>query len=104
MNKKTIIFIKNKIINDKIILDILAQFKNKKLGLDMSCVESINSNLFIKSLLSNKFKLFNLKSEVLSYLSLVLKENNLRSYMNEFDFQEEKRELTRRKFFIASNT
>ena len=104
MKNKTIIFIKNKIINDKTTLDVLSKSKNKKLGLDMSCVETINSNLFVESLLLNKFKLFNLKNEVLIYLSLILKENNLKSYVNEFDFQENKRELVRRKFFIASST
>ncbi len=104
MKNKTVIFIKNKIINDKTILDILTKFKNKSLGLDMSCVETINSKLFIENLLLNKFKLFNLKNEVLVYLCLILKENNLKSFVNEFDFQENKRELVRRKFFVASNT
>ena len=104
MKNKTIIFIKNKIINDKTTLDVLSKSKNKKLGLDMSCVETIYSNLFVVSLFLNKFNLFNLKNEVLIYLSLILKENNLKSYVNEFDFQENKRELVRRKFFIASST
>jgi hypothetical protein len=103
MKNKTIIFIKDKIINDCTVSDILKDFKNKNLGLDMSCVDSINSKLFIENLLSNKFKLFNLKSETLAFLSLILQDSSLKSYINKTDFIDEKRELVRRKFFIASN-
>ena len=102
MKNKTIIFIKDKIINDCTVSDILKDFKNKNLGLDMSCVDSINSKLFIENLLSNKFKLFNLKSETLAFLSLILQDSSLKSYINKTDFIDEKRELVRRKFFIAS--
>jgi len=104
MKSKTVIFIENRIIDDDITFNILNSFKNKKLGLDMSNVESINSKLFIKSLLSDKFKLFNLQNETLTYLSLILKEGALKSYINKSDFMEEKRELIRRKFFIAQSS
>ena len=104
MKNKTVIFIENRIIDDNITKYILNSSKNKKLGLDMSNVESINSKLFIKSLLSDKFKLFNLQNEILTYLSLVLKGGDLKSYINKTDFMEEKRGLIRRKFFIASSS
>ena len=103
MKNKRIIRIKNKIVDDNLILDILNDKNCKNAGLDMSDVESINSKLFIESLVKDKFKLFNLNSEMLAYLSLILKDNALKSYVNKFDFIEEKRELIRRKFLIARN-
>ncbi len=103
MKNKRIIRIKNKIVDDNLILDILNDKNCKNAGLDMSNVESINSKLFIESLVKDKFKLFNLNSEMLAYLSLILKDNALKSYVNKFDFIEEKRELIRRKFLIARN-
>ena len=90
-------------MDDNLILDILNDKNCKNAGLDMSNVESINSKLFIESLVKDKFKLFNLNSEMLAYLSLILKDNALKSYVNKFDFIEEKRELIRRKFLIARN-
>ena len=102
MKSKTVIFIENRIIDDDITIDILNSFKNKKLGLDMSNVESINSKLFIKSLLSDKFKLFNLQNETLTYLSLILKNGKLHSYMNFNDFKTNKRELIRRRFIVLN--
>ena len=103
MKNRQIIRIKSRIVDDSTILDILRSTECKNAGLDMSCVESINSKIFIDSLVKDKFKLFNLNSEMLAYLSLILKGNNLKSYVNKFDFIEEKRELVRRKFLIARN-
>lgn len=104
MENKVTILIKNKTIDDNVVNGILFEFKDKTLGLDMSYVNTVNSKLFIENILSDKFKLYNTKSEVLSYLSLILKENNLKSYMNKSDFERDKRELIRKKFLIANNT
>ena len=82
------------VLNSKINL-----FSN--IGLDMKNVKSINSKKFIESILNNKFKLFNLKNEVLIYLSLVIKNGYLKAFLNEQDFKENKREFIKRNFKIA---
>ena len=98
--KNKIVFkIKKEIIDDNLTKKILSRIsKNKKTGLDMSFVKAIQSKLFINALLKNQFKLFNLKSEILTYLCLILKDGFLRSYMNINDFEQNKRELVKRKF------
>ncbi len=67
----------------------------------MSRVQSINSPILINQLLANKIKLFNPTSEVLAYLSIILKDGFLKSYINYSDFSENKRELIKRHFLIA---
>ena len=106
--KKTIY--KDKIvfnIEQALVDDVLAQKiienidENKLNGIDMQNVSSINSPLFIKFLLENKIKLFNLQSEVLAYLAITLKDGALRSYINFSDFLNNKRELIKRRFLVA---
>jgi len=98
---KIILTIKTKVVDDFLVGDILKNLKPKKrTGLNMKHVETINSQLFIDCLLSNKFKLFNLKDEVLLYLSFILKDGFLKSYMNIEDFKSDKRELIRRKLTL----
>ena len=94
--------INNKTVDDNIVTDIFCHIDcDKKIGFDLKNVENINSPLFIKKLLQGDFKLFNLKSEVLAYLALILKDGFLKSHINYFDFKENKRELIRRKLFVA---
>ena len=57
---------------------------------------------FAKYLLENKYKLYNIKSEILTYLAIVLKDGPLKSFMNREDFFENKRELIRRRFIVVS--
>ena len=103
IHKKEIVFI----INQKTVDDVLVKkiiettSSNKKIGLDMQNVETINSSLLIEYLIQNKIKLFNPKSEILAYLSLVLKDGFLKSYINFSDFSNNKRELIKRHFLIA---
>lgn len=101
--KNKIVFILDTDFIDDNIVDkiIIAMEKNKKAGLDLKKVKKINSTKFISHLLENKFKLFNLNSEVLTYLSLTLKDGCLKSYMNFEDFNQNKRELVRRRFLVA---
>ena len=100
--KKNILIINNEIIDDTLTCRILKIIKNrKKIGLDMRNVQTIKSKKFIASLLENKFKLFNLKSEILTYLSIILKDGYLKSYVNENDFTKNKRELIKRRFLVA---
>ena len=99
---ETIYFINEEIISDDLISEIaLSCKKEKKVGLDMKNVKAIQSSTFIKFLLEDRFKLFNLQSEVLAYLALILKDGFLKSYVNYQDFSENKRELIKRKFLIA---
>ena len=85
-----------------LINQIISQIQDdKKIGLDMSMVQNIDSPLLIKYLLQNKIKLFNLQSEVLTYLSIILKDGFLKSFINYSDFKENKRELIKRKFLVA---
>lgn len=100
--KEIVFFINTKIIDDNLINQIILQVQDdKKIGLDMSMVQNINSPLLIKYLLQNKIKLFNLQSEVLTYLSIILKDGFLKSFINYSDFKENKRELIKRKFLVA---
>ena len=103
IRKKEIIFsIDAKIIDDNLACQIIKEIPfGKKIGLDMSKVQSVNSKILIEHLLNNKIKLFNLQSEVLAYFSLILKDGFLKSYINYYDFSENKRELIKRRFLVA---
>ena len=72
-----------------------------RIALDMKNVKTIDSDLFIKSLINQKFKLYNLRNEPLTYLSIIIKDGKLSSYMSFDDFKNDKRELIRRKLFVA---
>ncbi|MBQ8476126.1 hypothetical protein IJ531_03590 [bacterium] len=97
-----IVFIINdETIDDFLVKKIISNIKPEyKAGLDMKNVRSLCSSLFIECLNSNKFKLYNLQNEVLTYLSIILKDGRLKSYMNFKDFKQNKRELIRRRFSI----
>lgn len=101
--RNEIVFIINQDVVDDILVHEIIQNcpKNKKIGLDMSHVQSINSPILINQLLTNKIKLFNPTSEVLVYLSIILKDGFLKSYINYSDFKENKRELIKRHFLVA---
>lgn len=101
--KNEIVFVINQDVVDDILMhEILKNIpKNKKIGLDMNKVQSIDSPALIKQLLENKIKLFNPTSEVLTYLSIILKDGFLKSYINYSDFSENKRELIKRRFLVA---
>ena len=101
--KKEIVFIINKKnVDDDLVCQIISQIPSKKrVGIDMSQVDNVNSPILIKYLLKDKIKLFNLKSEVLSYFALILKDGFLKSYINFSDFSLDKRELIKRHFFVA---
>ena len=101
--KKEIVFVINeKIIDDFLACQIISQISSKKrVGLDMSQVESVDSPILIDYLLKNKIKLFNLKSELLTYFALILKDGFLKSYVNFSDFKNNKRELIKRHLLIA---
>ena len=103
IHKKEIVFVINeKFIDDTLACQIISQIPSKKrTGLDMGQVESVNSPILINYLLENKIKLFNLKSEVLAYFALVLKDGFLKSYINYSDFSQNKRELIKRHFLVA---
>lgn len=103
MNKKEIVFFINaEIIDDSLIEQIISQTPPKKrIGLDMSMVQNINSPLLIEYLLQNKIKLFNLQSEVLTYFAIILKDGFLKSFINYSDFKNNKRELVKRNFLVA---
>ena len=99
---KIILTINKSKIDDDIVDNILKATKNHQtIGLDMKNVITINSKTFINLLLTNKFKLFNLQSEILMYISIILKEGSLKSYINKNDFIENKRELIKRRFLVA---
>lgn len=103
--KDEIVFLLHKdYINDTLTKEILehAQSENRRIALDLTYVKGIKSPLFIQALINNQFKLFNLNSEVLAYLAIVLKDGFLKTYMNFDDFKTDKRELIKRKFLIAS--
>ncbi len=101
--KKAIIFsIEKDIIDDDICLEIIKNIDlNKRAGLDMSYVKSIQSKKFIQFLANKKFFLFNLENELLCYLSIILKEGMLKTFMNKSDFLKNKRELIKRRFTIV---
>lgn len=97
------IFIINEgVVDDNICTSIVSEIlPRKKTGIDMRHVYKIEGNDFIKYLLQNKYKLFNLRNEVLTYLAIVLKDGLLKSFMNIDDFCENKRELIKRKFLVV---
>ena len=104
LNKKNckIILINQEVVDDFLCEKILLSYKkNEKLGLDMKNVKCVKGFSFVKNLLENNFKLFNLKDELLVYLSIALKNGSLKSYLNKNDFLENKRELIKRSFLIA---
>ena len=100
--KKEIVFmVNNSIIYDNIVHEIIKHSSSKKrIGLDMSKVESIQSKKFMKYLKENKFELFNLKNELLAYLSLVFDGGFLKTFTNKQDFIENKREFLIRHFLV----
>ena len=82
-------------------MDLLKKIDCKEyIALDMSNVEEIRSFVFIEALQKNKFRLINVQTEVLTYLSLVLKNGFLKTYINKEDLLNNKRELLRRRFLI----
>ncbi len=100
-NKEIVLIINKKIIDDKFCNKILNKIQNnKKVGLDMKKVQNICSKKFILCLLENKFKLFNLQSEVLAYLAIILKDGFLKSHISYEDFNKNKRELVKRHFVV----
>jgi len=103
INKKEIVFvIDDKKIDDNLACQIIKLIHPKKrVGLDMSKVENIDSPILIEYLLKNKIKLFNLQSEVLAYFALIFKDGFLKSYINYSDFKNNKRELIKRNFLVA---
>ena len=94
--------VKSENIDDSSVQKIVDSFKNCSVGLNMKNVKSINSNYFMNCVLSNKFKLYNLNSDVLAYLSLTIKDGRLKSYINFEDLKLDVRELTRRRFRILN--
>lgn len=103
INKKDIIFcIQDSVLSDKTIQKILAcNLSGKRIALDMKKVDSINSELFLDCLKNKKFKLFNLSTELLVYLSLIFKNGFLHSFMNYADFSLNKRELFKRRLSVV---
>lgn len=103
INKKDIIFCINKsVLDDEIIQEILSSIlHHKKVALDMKQVETIDSKLFIDCLLKKRFKLFNLNSKLLAYISLILNQGFLYSFMNYSDFSKNKRELFSRRLKVV---
>ena len=101
--KNKIVFnIEQSFVDDVLVQKIIKNIDENKLnGIDMQNVLSINSPLLIEYLLKNKIKLFNLKSEVLAYLAITLKDGFLKSYINYSDFASNKRELIKRRFLVA---
>lgn len=101
-NKEIILFVENSIIDDKVAEEILVLCKqNKRVAIDMINVKTINSRLFVNSLIENKFKLFNSQNEILVYLALILKDGFLKTHLNYQDFKENKREFIKRHFLVA---
>ena len=94
--------INDEIVKDSLIRSIACDIKPKyKIGLDMKNVKTLNSYLFLKYLKNNKYKLYNITNEVLTYLSIIVKDGKLNSYMNFKDFKFDKRELIRRHFSLV---
>lgn len=95
--KEIVFFIYKEVLDDALVEKILSyKGLSKRIGLDMKNVRAIDSKLFFECVLKNKFKLFNLNSEILAYLSLILNGGSLRSYISYEDFRLDKRELFRR--------
>ena len=103
ITENEIIFrIENEIIDDFLCdLIVLELSSGKKAGIDMRHVNKIEGKNFTKYLLENKFKLFNIKNEVLTYLAIILKDGLLKSFMSKEDFDENKRELVKRRFVVV---
>lgn len=99
---KTILSINCEIIDDDVMIklnDIIDKFSN--IGLDMKMVKTIKSKKFIKLLKADRFKLFNLQNQILTYLMLITKNGFLKSYLNEIDFCKDKREFIKRRLLIT---
>jgi len=102
VDNEIVYIINDDVIEDSLVRKIMHDIKSKyKIGLDMKNVKSLCSSLFIKYLNDNKYKLYNLQNEVLLYLSITLKNGNLKSHMNFKDFKYNKRELIRRRFIVT---
>lgn len=103
IHKKDIVFhINQKILVDSILIKIIDECQTtKKIGLDMKNIQTIDSDLFIEYLNQDKFELYNLQSEILVYLSIVLKRGFLKSYMNYGDFSSNKRQLFKRRLQLV---
>ena len=94
--------IDGEVVEDSIVAKIVNNIKPEyKIGIDMKNVKTLNSSLFIKYLNKGIFKLYNLQNEILTYLSIIIRDGKLRSFMNFEDFKNNKRELVRRKFIIV---
>lgn len=102
IENKIVYVISDEIIEDSLIDSIVNDIKQKhKVCLDMKNVKSLHSSKFIQYLNNNMYKLYNLQNEVLTYLSIVIKDGKLKSYMNFEDFKDDKRELIRRRFIVT---
>ena len=103
INKNEIIFtINNNVVDDSVCDSIISELlENKRAGIDMRHVDKIEGKKFARYLLENKYKLFNIKNEVLTYLAIILKDGLLKSFMNREDFDENKRELIKRRFSVV---
>ena len=101
-NNKIVFNIDQNFVDDILVQEILEKVeKNKTIGINMQNVQNINSPLFLECLIKNKFKLFNLQSEILAYLAISLKDGFLKSYASYSDFSDNKRELFKRRFLVA---
>ena len=102
INKEIVYVINDEIIKDALIEKIVNDIKpNYKIGLDMKNVKTLDSVIFIKYLKENRYKLYNLQNDVLTYLALILQDGKLKSYMSFEDFKFDKHELIKRNFKIA---
>lgn len=100
-DNEIVFFVNKEIIDDSVVEKIISNSnKNKKIAIDLKKVKTIKSNFFIDCLIKNKFKLFNLESEVLTYLSLTLESGFLKSYLNYEDFHLNRREFVKRRFVV----
>lgn len=100
--RKVVFLISDTIIDDTAAKEILLQTKAyKQVMLDMKNVEAIESDLFINHLLKGRFRLFNLNLKVLLYLSIVLKNGFLYSFMNYKDCLNNKRGLYKRQLKVV---
>jgi len=99
---KIIFTVKSEIIDDNICASIISELsENEKAGINMEHVNKIEGKKFTEYLIKNRYKLFNMQSEVLAYLSIILKDGLLKTFMNKEDFIKNKRELIRRRFVVV---
>lgn len=99
---KTIFSINCEIIDENFMTSLYSTVNSfSNIGLDMKKVKTIKSKKFIELLLSNKFKLFNLQNDILTYLLLIMDNGFLKSYLNESDFHLDKREFIKRRFLVV---